>query len=438
MTYQSTQGQSTQGQSKPGQSKQSQSTQDNSSTSNGDTKPAPIDLSPGHAQQLLSTAYSTLQAALAESQTQLQAMPDISAQDRAEGYQYIAGLLSWSLEKATTHANPQAPYFMRWFDSFRKFGLENPDNYYVSAEIDGQGQYRLSGTWAGAADIVWQVLDMNPGDAGLGRLVSSLDLGALQMDADGNYEIWLGAEPRAGNWLKLDAGACVVLGRQCFSDWEKQKVGAMQLERMDNVMSQSPPLTPEVMAASLERAAAFIRNQMTFWQQYIEPWCQRPANTLSVPKQTEGGVANQMIATGWVQLQPGEALLVEVPFCAVRYQGFQLGHRWWFNTFDYRCRQTSLNGSQARLSSDGIYRYVISVDDPGVHNWLDMAGHQQALISIRWQGISEDLPQAPRTQVIHLQALRDYLPMDEPVITQDKRQSQLLLRRKAIDRRFGH
>lgn len=388
-------------------------------------------------EQLLSTAYSTLQLALTEAQAQLQNMRDLSAQDRAEGYQYIAGLLSWSLEKATSHANTQAPYFMRWFDSFRKFGLENPDNYYVSAEIDGQRQYRLSGTWSGAADIVWQVLDTNPGDGGLGRLISSLDLGQLQIDADGIYEIWLGGEPRAGNWLQLDSGTCVILGRQCFSDWDNQSVGSMQIECIDNQHVQSPPLTPAVMAVSLTRTASLIRNQMRFWQQYIDPWCQRPVNTLSVPRQTEGGVANQMISTGWVQLQPDEALLVEVPFCTVRYQGFQLGHRWWFNTFDYRCRQTSLNGTQARLSDDGVYRYVISNNDPGVPNWLDMAGHQQALISIRWQGIGADLPQAPRSRVISLQVLREYLPMDEAVVTAAARQLQLAQRRKAIDRRFG-
>lgn len=385
----------------------------------------------------LAGALNLVHDAWRELGEQLMANPELTDQDRAEGQQYLAGLLSWSLERATSHSNSQSPYFMRWFDNFRKFGLENPDNHYVSADIDGRACYRLRGSYGGAADIVWQVLDTNPGDGGLGRLVSSIDLGEIELDENGHYEIWLGGEPRKANWLALDEGACVLLGRQCFSDWEQQDVGAMSIERMDAVRVESPALNTAQMLARLSKVASLLRNQVNFWQQYIDPWCQRPVNTLSAPKWTEGGVANQMISTGWVSLAPGQALLVEVPHCPVRYQGFQLGHRWWFNTFDYRCRQSSLNGSQARLSADGIYRYVISVEDPGVANWLDTEGHRQALVSIRWQGLADELPQAPQVNLVELAELRRHLPPDEPVISPALRQTQLRRRRDGIDKRYG-
>lgn len=385
----------------------------------------------------LANAMKEVQRAWTELSEQLMANTELSDQDRAEGHQYLTGLLSWSMERASSHRNAESPYFMRWFDNFRKFGLENPDNHYVSAEIDGRGCYRLRGSHGGAADIVWQVLDTNPGDGGLGRLVSSIDLGELELDDSGQYEILIGGAPREKNWLATDDSACVLLGRQCFSDWDQQHLGAMQIERMDAASVESPGLNSPHMVGRLRQAASLLRNQVNFWQQYIEPWCQRPVNTLSAPKWTEGGVANQMISTGWVSLAPGQGLLVEVPHCAVRYQGFQLGHRWWFNTFDYRCRQSSLNGAQARLSADGIYRYVICAEDPGVANWLDTEGHRQALVSIRWQGIGDDQPQAPRVSLVQLAELRKHLPADEPLISAAQRQAQLRRRRQGIDRRYG-
>ena len=37
-------------------------------------------------------------------------------------------------------------------------------------------------------------------------------------------------------------------------------------------------------------------------------------------------------------------------------------------------RQSSLNGHQAVLDPDGVFRAVISARDPGVPNWLDTGG----------------------------------------------------------------
>jgi Protein of unknown function (DUF1214) len=385
----------------------------------------------------LNAAMNVFQSALQQVRSLIEDTPVLSDQDRAEGYQYLAGLLAWVLERATANADPNAPYFMRWFDGFTKFGLENPDNLYVSAEISDQGDYMVSGTRGSAADIVWQVLDTDPGDGSLGKLIDSIDLDRLEFDEDGSYQIVISNQPHKGNWLKTEPGAKIVLGRQCFSDWATQVRGDMDISRPGFEGKATIPLTIEAMAARIEKAAQLLVNQVRYWQQYIGPWCEQPANTLCEPKLTVGGVGKQVISTGWCQLADDEAMLVSFPPCPARYQGFQLGHRWWFHTFDYRCRQSSLNGAQARLSSDGMYHYAISASDPGVPNWLDTAGHSEALISIRWQGLSEQIPVPPTTEIVKLANLRQYFPAEEPVVSGTQRREQIAIRQKSVDRRFS-
>src|SRR3546814_12963979 len=55
-----------------------------------------------------------------------------------------------------------------------------------------------------------------------------------------------------------------------------------------------------------------------------------------------------------------------------------------FNTIDWEKCQSSLNGFQARLDSDGRFRAVIAAEDPGVPNWLDTAGRFKGAVQGRW------------------------------------------------------
>ena len=83
------------------------------------------------------------------------------------------------------------------------------------------------------------------------------------------------------------------------------------------------------------------------------------------------------------KIQPDEALLMEVtpPRCA--YWNFELANRW-FNSTDYRYRFSSLNGKQAAFEDDGSVRIAVSHADPGIPNWLDVAGHCIGMVNQRW------------------------------------------------------
>ena len=50
---------------------------------------------------------------------------------------------------------------------------------------------------------------------------------------------------------------------------------------------------------------------------------------------------------------------------------------WWFRAIDYWTRETSLTMGRTKPNADGTYTVVVSVNDPGVHNWIGTGGLQE-------------------------------------------------------------
>ena len=93
--------------------------------------------------------------------------------------------------------------------------------------------------------------------------------------------------------------------------------------------------------------------------------------------------------------------------------------------------QISLTAKQARIDGDGFIRFVISLEDPGVPNWLDAAGNPEGFVFMRWQGVKAPLTaaEAPIAKLVPLASLRAELPADTPVISEAARRSQIAERK---------
>ena len=85
---------------------------------------------------------------------------------------------------------------------------------------------------------------------------------------------------------------------------------------------------------------------------------------------------------GHFTLADDQAAILEFRPPECRYWSFQIMNDFW-ESQEFDLRQTSLNGHQAGLDPDGVFRGVISVNDPGVPNWLDPVGHRNGLICAR-------------------------------------------------------
>jgi hypothetical protein len=146
-----------------------------------------------------------------------------------------------------------------------------------------------------------------------------------------------------------------------------------------------------------------------------------------------GGLPRQAYYDGIHEIADDEALILETPLPSeCRYwQALVADDR--FATVDWVNRQSSLNDSQARVDSDGLFRFVVSKGDPGVPNWLDKADYPWGIIQMRWNRAS-DYPD-PTIKKVPVADVRDHLPADTPVVTPDERREQLRIRREGAQLR---
>ena len=180
----------------------------------------------------------------------------------------------------------------------------------------------------------------------------------------------------------------------------------------------------------LALAARYLRKMTVLWVQgYLQDLQKLPPNSLSplqASAEKDGGLRGQQSLVGRYQLQPGEALVISARASDAGYQSIQLGN-YWFVTPNPVDHQVSLNASQAHVDADGLIRYVISLDDPGVANWLDPAGNRQGYIFIRWQGLRTPLTAAdqPTIQLVPRDELMRHLPEDTRKCNRQQRTRQL-------------
>lgn len=149
-----------------------------------------------------------------------------------------------------------------------------------------------------------------------------------------------------------------------------------------------------------------------------------------------GGLLSQAATLGCYQVALDEALIVSVNLMGARYLGVQIADMWMVS-YDYRRRTSSLNQSQAHTDSDGRIRFVISVDDPGLHNWLDGSGAVAEAILLRWQQLPEGaaFEGAVTTELVKLADLKTRMPQGtrlagpvERLVQQDAREAGYLTR----------
>ena len=98
----------------------------------------------------------------------------------------------------------------------------------------------------------------------------------------------------------------------------------------------------------------------------------RPVNSFSftIDRDTDGALRNQIYIMGKFELADDEALVLDVHLGGAKYFIAPITNIWG-TTNEIVRRNGSLNSAQSRPNGDGTYTFVVSVADPGVHNWID-------------------------------------------------------------------
>jgi hypothetical protein len=355
---------------------------------------------------------------------------------RADVYRQTMTSLSYAYF-AYFHATPEHPDWAPLWNPV--YTLQpNPDDIYVQSPIRGDLTYRVSGNRGTCRILSFTTqkamsgtVDEMPRPNGHNE-VDDTDLG-LALGED--FEVIFSAtrpEGYTGKWAKIDPEASGMMVRYRSYDWEGEVDPVLSIECLDKVPPK-PRLTPEEINARIVEMAKFPARKTHLYYGMQNGVKDRVGFNVFEPVSYAGALAKQVYWPACFQFDADEALIIETGLPArLPYWNIQLNDPY-FNALEYVYRLSSLNGHTAKVSSDGRFRAVISLTDPGVPNWLDPAGYTEGGIYGRWF----DCHSAP-TPVIHrvkLANLRDFLPADTPVVTLDQRAEELRRRVRACQRR---
>lgn len=343
---------------------------------------------------------------------------------------YVEGV---ALVKAITgilNRRPE-PALLRSPYPLGRAGLDNPDNVYRTAALDGAAGYVIEGERNSSYDVYFQLMDGQPGEDGSLHETLGLLTGAdLRPDAQGRFRITIDARDAAevdGPHLSLPSGRSMLIFRDTLNDWANEIPVALRLRQVSGPTRTAPA------APLAEETAARTRDAVEFWNTYTARIFALPGQTVLDPAPSVGGLPGQVSAYGRFELPPGHALELTVEHCGAPYLGLQLGDALFVST-DYWDHSSSRNLTQSVVGDDGFVRYVIAPDDPGVANWIDTAGETSGLIFLRWQGIAEGvLPRPVGVRMLPVADVRSEsaLPAVDPV----ERERERRTRRRHFDRR---
>ena len=354
---------------------------------------------------------------------------EIDSLERATGLLYMTRYLTAGSIMAMELGDPDYPYFERWADRSWSWGIDNPDGIYNFAAVGGDATYRIFGDRGTARQFDIQVHAPHFCEAPNYEIAANLNLDDLVVADDGSVEIFVSPEHHEGNWLKTTPGIGSLCVRQFFYDWENERPAKLAIERVDAAYPP-PPEDPAKIAERAELLIKWLDDAGTFWDQMVKMCMSAGANAspFNEPAMSDwGGHRGLAYGMGAFTCEPDQAVILEVEPPACLYWGFQLGSPFW-ESLDYWRRQTSLNGHQAVLDDDGVFRCVIAHHDPGVHNWLDTAGYTRATLNGRWLHANE-FPQ-PSLHVVPLDEVAQHLPLSTRRVSASER-TEMLRRRQA-------
>jgi hypothetical protein len=355
-----------------------------------------------------------------------------SPADRAEGYRYLARTVAANLDLWIKRGDPDDPQVF-WVND--TWGLPNADGIYTNVPLRGDAVYEVTGR---KGTVHWLNFQVTAGWFGTPtpmRVVSEGSDDQLDIAADGSFTLILGGPKRERNWLPLADDASMLTIRQFFYDWESETRAEIEVKR---VGARSTPKAPDpaALAKRLDRVASITEATADFGPKRAIAGRKHMTNAFSPPAGAGNqlGINRNVYSGGHFVLDPDEALIVEVrPPPSCRYWGIQLGS-FWMEPIDFANHQSSLNGHQAVLDPDGVFRAVVSAQDPGVPNWLDTAGHPEGAMLLRW--LECDAGPRPTTRKLALAEVRKALPASTAKVTPEQRARTIERRRAHVARRY--
>jgi hypothetical protein len=323
--------------------------------------------------------------------------------DQAEGLRYLSRLTRTALNMLVDSADPDFPRIFLLTDDKIKIGADNPDNLYQQIVVRGDRDYRI---WGKRGTVPYLSIGSKANRYAIDGTMAStgeIEFADISLEADGSFEIIASKTPQPGrNWLPMADDTTLLIIRQTFEDKNSQTAAEMHVERIGGPAAPAL-LTPEAIEAQLAGSAAWVKGTANVFADWSE-WFKAHPNRIYEGKDQStwhraGGDPKIWYGHLYFDLQPGEALVLEVMPPKCRMWNFQLDN-WWMESLDHVHQKIWVNSAQARYEADGRIIIVCFDRDPGFGNWIDLAGHRQGTALWRWIE-AEDFP-VPQARVIRV------------------------------------
>lgn len=315
-----------------------------------------------------------------------------------------------------------------------KWGGDNPDNAYRIIPVAAGSRYEVSGQRQDEPStyVTFQLV----GNSTTSATLASLEQLDMEIADDGSYTLTLDGTPADGrrNHIMIPPGTLYLFIRDSMGDWATQQPDALRVRRLDSPTRD--PLTED------ELAATAIRNILSdvFYAYYAQRLFFNGPQMMTEPlgAGSVGGLVTQQGSLGHFTVADDDAVIITANAAGATYRDVVL-HDLWLRSLPNRDNQMSLNNAQMLPDADGRFTYVLSIADPGVHNWLDPCGLHDVLILHRWQGFPDPNAGVPtiESRKVKLADLDAALPAGVVRVTPLDRKAQIAYRQAAYDRRLA-
>lgn len=315
------------------------------------------------------------------------------------------------------------------------WAFPSPDFRTRWAFLDGRQTYRIWGRRGDARFLDFQLMPAigcaEP-EAFRRLPTSAHPLDRMHLEADGGFEIVASPDPHQGDWIKLDPAQArmTLFVREAFYDWANDRPSLLRIERAGATPPAPIRWDEAESIAHMQQAARFVRYAVQDWsvagfQRAFDN--QNGVRNIFVRQNapSNSGINPAACNINMVyEIGPDEALIIETELPTSKYWSFCIADRY-FQIVDYTYHQSSLNGHQARVDSDGRVRAVLTLKDPGVPNWLDPVG-TAPLGVVQFRQFFQETPLGPpRVAKVAFDEVLARLPPDTPRVSAAERAQQL-------------
>lgn len=329
--------------------------------------------------------------------------------NQAEGLRYLSRLTRAALEAFVEDADPAFPSFKRMVHETVKMGADNPDNYYMSAQISGRYEYKITGKRNNIHYLGFFTQNGSYGTTGGLAPCGVLEDEDLILEPDGSFEIYLSKERKGKNWLKIEEETSMLMLRQTFMNRFKETPVEIKIENL-NGLDKPAPVSAKMMDEGLKMAALFVAGAPLLFARWAKGF-QKHSNQLPMfdpeVSNAAGGDKNIIYYHSYWKLAENEALVIAVKPPPCDSWNFQLNN-YWMESLDYRYFNICVSKGVAHYEADGSIKVMVAHQDPAHPNWIDTCGHFEGTMCWRWYRLAEgEEPVQPHCEIININTLKN-------------------------------